>query len=89
MSHTINKLRHLSDDQLIKEHDEKAKNTVVGTKYYMEELDRRSRERNEKAMHELAVKSQKLATRTYWQSWISVAASVLALIISAIALSKY
>lgn len=85
MSHTIDKLRHLSDEQLIKEHDEKAKHTVVGTNYYVDELDRRSRDRSDKAMHELAVESQKLARRTYIQSWISVGASVLALAVSALA----
>lgn len=85
MSHTIENLRHLSDEQLIKEHDEKAKHTVVGTQYYVDELERRSRNRSDKAMHRLAVESQKLARRTYIQSWVSVVTSILALAISALA----
>lgn len=45
MAYSIEALRALSDDHLIAEHDEKAKFTNVGTDYYMDELDRRSRDR--------------------------------------------
>ena len=55
MVYSIKQLRALSDEELIQEHDKKALNTVAGTKYYMEELDRRSRERNEKMMFKLTV----------------------------------
>ena len=71
MAYSIKQLRELSDEKLIAQHDEKAKNTVVGTKYYMEELDRRSRERNDKAMFKLTV--------------ISAITSILAVVLSVIA----
>jgi hypothetical protein len=64
----------MSDKQLIREHDEHAQNTVRGTSYYMEELDRRSRERFEKATKRL--------------SWLSVIASIAAVITSIISLIK-
>ena len=84
MSHTIGQLQKLSDEDLIKEHDLIAKTTVVGTQYYMNELDRRSKERNEQAMLSLSIETQKLATRTYGLSLITIALSIAALIISII-----
>ena len=41
MSHSYDELRALSDDELIKAHDELAKSTLVGSSYYVEELARR------------------------------------------------
>jgi hypothetical protein len=46
MSKSIADLRALSDQDLIREHDETAKSTVVGTSYYVEELARRESKRN-------------------------------------------
>jgi hypothetical protein len=71
MVYSIKQIRELSDEKLIAEHDKKAKNTFVGTKYYMEELDRRSRDRNDKAMFKLTV--------------ISAITSILAVVVSVIA----
>lgn len=82
MIRTIEELRSVSDEELIKEHDKKAKNTSVGTQYYIEELDRRSRDRSLKASNDLPIKTQQLARRTYWQSWISVGAALIALALS-------
>ncbi len=88
MIRTIEELRSVSDEELIKEHDKKAKNTSVGTQYYVEELDRRSRDRSLKASHDLAIQTQQLARRTYWQSWISVGAALMALGFSVLSLYK-
>lgn len=88
MSHSMKKLRELSDDQLVKEHDIQAKNTHVGTQYYIDELNRRANERSWKESYDLSVETQRLAKRTYWQSWITVAATVVAVVISVIALNK-
>lgn len=74
MAYSLKKLRSLSDEELVNEHDEKAKSTVVGTQYYMDELDRRSRERYEKA--------------TYRLSWLSAIASISAVVASIISLHK-
>lgn len=88
MIRTIKELRAVSDEELIKEHDKKAENTSIGTQYYIDELDRRSRDRSQKASHDLSISTQQLARRTYWQSWISVGASITALVVSVISLSN-
>lgn len=72
MSYSIKDLRELSEEQLIQEHDKRAVSTVMGTKYYVEELDRRSREKYEKA--------------TFKLSFLSTIGSLAAVITSIIAL---
>lgn len=72
MVYSIKELRELTDEELIKEHDNKAKNTVAGTQYYIDELDRRSRDRNERAMLKLTI--------------VSTATSIIAITISVIAI---
>lgn len=62
MVRSIRDLRNTSDDELIREHDEHARHTSVGTGYYMEELDRRSRERSTEASNRLARQSAETAT---------------------------
>lgn len=42
---TIAELRSLSDDGLVKQHDQLAVSTAVGVSYYLEELERRSVDR--------------------------------------------
>ena len=75
MAYAIEALRALSDDQLIADHDEKAKFTTVGTDYFMDELDRRSRERALEA-------ANRLARRSFW---MTVASTVLSLVATAVA----
>lgn len=65
---SIKELRAMSDEELIKEHDKKAENTSVGTQYYIDELDRRSRDRSQKESYNLSNSTQRLARKTYWQS---------------------
>ena len=43
-------LRSLPDDELVERHDSQAKTTVVGTQYFLDELNRRYQERQTKAM---------------------------------------
>jgi len=50
MSETLRDLRALSDDDLVKRYDELAKNTVVGTNHYLQELTRRDQNRQTQAM---------------------------------------
>ena len=49
----LSDLRKLTDDELIKRYDEQAKKTPVGTNYYQDELNRRSQDRQTKAMMKL------------------------------------
>jgi hypothetical protein len=49
MVRTIEELRQTSDEDLIAEHDPLAVHTEVGTAYYMDELERRSRDRATRA----------------------------------------
>lgn len=41
MAETVEELRNLSEDSLIRRHDKKAKQTMVGTAHYLQELERR------------------------------------------------
>ena len=52
-SQTVEKLRGMPKEQLIAEHDATAQNTVVGTKYYLEELARRDAAESNQRMLEL------------------------------------
>jgi hypothetical protein len=44
-SETIAKLRELSDEELVRRHDDHAAQTVVGTAHYLTELGRRDQQR--------------------------------------------
>lgn len=50
MARSIHEVRGLSDEDLIREHDEAAKSTVVGTSFYVEEVARRETARRERRM---------------------------------------
>lgn len=45
MAHSISELRTLSEKQLIEEHDELARSTIVGTNHYLAELARRDQQK--------------------------------------------
>ena len=51
----IHDLRATPDEVLIKEHDQHAVHTSVGTGYYMDELQRRQVEQSMRTSHRLAV----------------------------------
>jgi signal transduction histidine kinase len=50
VSETLKELRRLSDDELIKRHDQNAERTVVGTAHYLNELARRDMDRHTRTM---------------------------------------
>ncbi|OBH20795.1 hypothetical protein [Mycolicibacter sinensis] len=77
MVRKIADLRATTDEQLIREHDKRAENTVVGTGYYMDELNRRDAVRAQEA-------SYNLARRAFW---LTVANSVLATVSAVVAVA--
>lgn len=50
MSYTYEKLRRVSDEELIWQHDESAKHTVVGISYFLDELARRDAQKVNNSM---------------------------------------
>ena len=56
MSFSYNELKDTSDNEIIRLHDESAKNTCVGIKYYLEELHRREQDKNTQIMVNCTVK---------------------------------
>lgn len=50
MAYSLKKLRELSDDDLITEHDEVSQQTVMGMSYYLDELKRREQTRQTTTM---------------------------------------
>lgn len=50
MSYTYEKLRRVSDEELIRQHDESAKHTVVGISYFLDELARRDAQKVNNSM---------------------------------------
>jgi hypothetical protein len=88
MSHSIADLHALSDEEVIALHDEQARVTSVGTAYWMDEIERRSRERATAANIELARASQTLANRSYWLTVASTVLSAIATVIAIVALFK-
>lgn len=81
MVRPIEELRKTPDDVLIAEHDEHARHTFVGTGYYIDELDRRSRERSTQAALRLARRSFWLTVANSVLSVVAVTAAVLALLL--------
>ncbi|GAA4361450.1 hypothetical protein GCM10023088_01950 [Actinomadura verrucosospora] len=73
MVRTIAQLRACSDEELIREHDQKAGNTSVGTAYYVDELNRRENARTIESAH-------KLARWTLYMATASIAAVVISLV---------
>jgi CHASE3 domain sensor protein len=79
MVRTIAELRQTSDEDLIVEHDRLAGVTSVGTAYYMDELERRSRDRATQA-------AQALAQRAFWMTVASTVLALVAVVTSVLAL---
>lgn len=50
ITYSIRRLREASDEELIDRHDDLAKKTIAGARYYLEELSRRDQERATNAM---------------------------------------
>lgn len=79
MVRTIAELRETPDDVLIAEHDAHAVNTSVGTGYYADELERRSRERATEA-------ANRLARAAFWLSVVNAVLALAAAVVAVVAL---
>lgn len=78
MVRKIEDLRAATDAELIAEHDYHATHTVVGTAYYMDELNRR-------ALVRLTKSNQRLALASFVMSAVSTAAAIAAVWIAVLA----
>ena len=72
-----NELKELSNNELIDEHDNEAKNTVVGTQYYVDEL--RYREQARVASEQGRVASQ-VERLTWWIARMTLVVTIATLI---------
>lgn len=81
MVRTIQELRATPDETLIAEHDRRAKNTSVGTDYYVQELERRSRDRAAEASNRLAVQSYRMAFASTVLAAVATIAAIVALFV--------
>lgn len=82
MSYSYADLRAKSDDEIIAEHDAMATSTVVGTKYFLEELSRRSFERATEAALQEARAARKLAVVNMIVAIVSTVIAVTAIVVS-------
>lgn len=74
----------MSDEEVVRQHDDLARSTSVGVNYWLDELDRRSADRAAAASHAAEAASLALGRRSYWLSAISAVTSVAALIVAVI-----
>lgn len=86
MSKKIHDLYAMSDDEVIAAHDKVAEHTVVGTSYWMEELERRSRVRFEATAEKLSTQSLALARKTVGLTYATVALALISVIIAVVSL---
>lgn len=64
MAYTLEQLRALSDDELVRQHDEIAPMVSMGTQYFVDELRRREYERAAAKADELAAASLESARQS-------------------------
>lgn len=80
MSEPLQELRALSDEELVRRHDQRAKHTVVGVNHYLAELARRDQDRQTSAMLQYTQQIKRLtvvvtaatvlnAVVFAWQAW--------------------
>jgi CHASE3 domain sensor protein len=81
MVRSIRALRETPDEELIDEHDQHAESTVVGTQYYLDELNRRAQQRSVEA-------ADRLARRAFWLTIANTAFALVAAVAAMIALCK-
>ncbi|MEU8419904.1 hypothetical protein AB0C15_03395 [Micromonospora sp. NPDC048835] len=79
MVRKIADLRKATDDDLIAEHDRLAQQTVPGTAYYTDELERRERRRAIEASDRLARRAYRLAWSNTLLALVAAAAAIVAL----------
>jgi hypothetical protein len=69
MAVNLKELRAMTDEELVKRHDEDAKSTVTGANYYLDELARRDTQRTAEAVRR----------GTEWVKYLTMAIAVLTL----------
>ena len=69
MSHSLSELKSLPDQQLVAEHDDHARNTIVGVNYFLAELRHRDLKRLAESQQRAAEKMERL---TKWITWLTV-----------------
>lgn len=60
MSFSYNELKNTPDSEIIRLHDESAKNTCVGIRHYLDELHRREQDKNTQIMVDCTVKIKQM-----------------------------
>ena len=81
MSYSLAQMREMSDEQLIREHDQHAAHTVVGTQYYLDELRHRDLERMSSA-------SERLSRQAVLLTLVNTILAVIATVAAIIALAR-
>ena len=81
MAESVHNLRTLSDNELIKQHDSLARNTVVGTQHYLDELNRRDHIRQTEAMLILTKWIARMTVVITVATILSVAAAIATLVV--------
>ena len=77
MSHTWQKIKSLSDEELIAAHDKVSANTVVGVQYYLDELRYRSQNRIVEEQSRIA---ERVERYTKYLFWLTIAIAIATLI---------
>lgn len=77
MAETITELRSLPDEEIIRRHDERTANTVVGTQHYLNELARRDAVRQGERMKRLTTSINRL-------TWVVTGATVVGVVLTAL-----
>jgi hypothetical protein len=79
MAESIEELRNLPDEEVIRRHDRIAGNTVVGTQHYLDELSRRDAVRQGERMERLTLSINRL-------TWVVMGATIVGVILTLISL---
>jgi hypothetical protein len=77
-------LESLSDQEIIKGHDEAAGNTAIGLEWYCEELSRRRSERDADAMRRLTEQTVRLTEQTVRLTRVNAVVAILAVIVGVV-----
>jgi hypothetical protein len=86
MASGIERLRAMSEDELVKAHDETNLNRALPSTYFLDELRRREAARAEAASYNLSEASHKLAKRVLWLTVVNAVFAAVAAIAAVVAL---
>jgi hypothetical protein len=81
MAHTLAVLKSFSDDELTTQYDAHAKNTVVGTNHYLEELRYREQSR-------IAVRMEQTTNQIWWFTFVVTVSTIISTALTARALFR-